>query len=278
LYEELLELLISFSHGEWALRNINGLQLLLENATGSQISNRKYFSQLSERKNTFLNITLPNIDKIILLADESDFDKSFVESIKRELELIKVELNNIDGLSEKSMNQTGIKIGLLKSHLTELRNKVFAHFSCDPAETIRKVTEILGDELTSENIELKRVKKYDGRYNALIRGFELAEVLDNCITNAISAMKNSEQKKLKVTLFRTAPKIIIEIEDSGKGIAGEEWNKIFEQGFSKRGSTGFGMYLSLKTLKKYGGRISIKESRINEGTTVSIELNEGKTV
>ncbi|NOX19258.1 MAG: ATP-binding protein, partial [Chlorobi bacterium] len=41
------------------------------------------------------------------------------------------------------------------------------------------------------------------------------------------------------------------------------------------GSTGSGLHISKIILEKYNGRIYVKETEPEKGTTIAIELNEG---
>jgi signal transduction histidine kinase len=74
--------------------------------------------------------------------------------------------------------------------------------------------------------------------------------------------------------YRNSPKICIDVADNGIGIPEEKWETIFQKGYSENGSTGLGLALARETLQKYGGRIFVKQSNANEGTTFTIELNE----
>jgi len=78
-------------------------------------------------------------------------------------------------------------------------------------------------------------------------------------------------------LYRVVPKIHIDVIDEGMGIPTQNWQKIFERGFSQSKSTGEGLFYVKQTLEKYGGRVSIKRSEPGVGTTMSLDLNEGTT-
>ena len=67
---------------------------------------------------------------------------------------------------------------------------------------------------------------------------------------------------------------LAEVEDSGKGIAAEHLNRVFDPGFTTKGTgvgTGLGLSTSYRTVQKHGGRILV-ESEVGRGTTVAIEL------
>jgi len=66
----------------------------------------------------------------------------------------------------------------------------------------------------------------------------------------------------------------IDIKDTGKGIPSSKFKEVFKPGFStKQRGWGLGLSLAKRIIEEYHeGRIYVKNSRINEGTTFRIEL------
>ena len=100
----------------------------------------------------------------------------------------------------------------------------------------------------------------------------LNQVFMNILMNALQSIKDTG-----TITIRTKQKnndIIIEIEDTGSGIAKENLENIFEFGFTtkKRGEgTGLGLALAKKIIKEHKGKIEVS-SELNKGTTFSIYL------
>ena len=71
---------------------------------------------------------------------------------------------------------------------------------------------------------------------------------------------------------------VLEIADTGIGIAPEDVPRIFEKGFTgyngraEKKSTGLGLYLVKRTAEKLGHRVSAR-SAVGQGTTISIDLH-----
>ncbi len=68
--------------------------------------------------------------------------------------------------------------------------------------------------------------------------------------------------------------VIIEVEDTGKGIAQENLNRIFEPFFTTKPigkGTGLGLSLSFNIIEKHNGHIDVK-SAPGEGTCFRITL------
>ncbi len=98
--------------------------------------------------------------------------------------------------------------------------------------------------------------------------------LENLIKNGIDAMKG--KGKINLILTEQARAIYIEISDSGTGIKKEHFKKIFSPGFtSKKRGWGLGLSLSKRIIVDYHkGKINIKSSELNRGTTFEIVLKK----
>lgn len=98
-------------------------------------------------------------------------------------------------------------------------------------------------------------------------------VLVNIINNAIQAMPANGTLFIRTIRKEKEDNIIIEIEDTGKGIPAEFLSNIFDPFFSTKGTegTGLGLSISYGIIKRHNGKISVK-SEVGVGTTFIIEL------
>jgi len=105
----------------------------------------------------------------------------------------------------------------------------------------------------------------------------LKQILINLYKNSCQAMKNSSKKEITV-LCRAddipGAGVIIEFSDTGAGIPPEIASKIFDHGFSTKGSKGSGIGLSQgKTiLEKFGGYIKVISKGDDKGSIFTIRL------
>ena len=99
-------------------------------------------------------------------------------------------------------------------------------------------------------------------------------VLENLIKNAVDAMAGVGQIHITMSCL-VVGKLTIDIEDQGNGIAPNKISKVFKPGFStKNRGWGLGLTLSKRIIEDYhGGRIFIKNSTLNKGTSFRIILN-----
>ena len=103
-------------------------------------------------------------------------------------------------------------------------------------------------------------------------------VIENLIKNALDAI---DEEKGKIDIFVTEGnnEVSIEVTDTGKGIDPKKRKEIFKPGYStKRRGWGLGLSLSRRIIVDYHkGKIFVKHSVLNEGTTFKIILNKNLT-
>lgn len=99
-------------------------------------------------------------------------------------------------------------------------------------------------------------------------------VIENISKNAIDAM--SGVGTLTISLKRSREnKILVDITDTGKGIPKSKINQVFTPGYTtKRRGWGLGLSLAQRIIEHYHkGKIFVKSSEVNVGTTFRIVLN-----
>lgn len=98
-------------------------------------------------------------------------------------------------------------------------------------------------------------------------------VIENLCKNAVDAMGSSGTIAIKV-LRGNEGRVLIDISDTGKGIPKTNLANVFKPGFTtKKRGWGLGLALAKRIIEMYhGGRIYVKSSEENAGTTFRIEL------
>lgn len=94
--------------------------------------------------------------------------------------------------------------------------------------------------------------------------------IENLMKNAIDAMKG--KGKLKIAIESEGQTVKINVIDSGKGIPKNQYNRVFEPGFTtKKRGWGLGLSLTKRIVKEYhNGKIRVAHSEIDKGTTMQI--------
>ncbi|MEE9372751.1 MAG: HAMP domain-containing sensor histidine kinase [Saprospiraceae bacterium] len=100
----------------------------------------------------------------------------------------------------------------------------------------------------------------------------LTWVMENLLRNALDAMEGIG--KISALVYSENNFICIDLSDTGKGIPAGKFKTVFQPGFStKKRGWGLGLSLAKRIIEEYHkGKIFIKSSRPNEGTTFTIKL------
>ena len=98
---------------------------------------------------------------------------------------------------------------------------------------------------------------------------ELQHTLINLMLNAIQACEAGGTVSLAVD---AGPSVRIRVTDTGCGISPGDQQRIFEPFFSlRKGGTGLGLFLSLNSVRQWGGNIVV-ESTLGRGATFEVVL------
>ena len=97
-------------------------------------------------------------------------------------------------------------------------------------------------------------------------------VVENLLRNALDAMDG--RGNVIVDIYKENNRVCLDISDTGKGIPANRFKKVFDPGYStKKRGWGLGLSLAKRIIEMYHkGRIYVKESKINVGTTFTIQL------
>ena len=98
--------------------------------------------------------------------------------------------------------------------------------------------------------------------------------IENLVKNAIDAMKGKGKLDLKIENNLNSVKIYV--TDSGKGIAKNQFKRVFEPGFTtKKRGWGLGLSLTKRIVEEYHkGKIKVLSSEINKGTTMVVSFKK----
>ncbi len=198
-----------------------------------------------------------------------------ISSISGWLEILKVDRKNL----EKAVREINTDVLRL--------TKVAARFSQIGSVPSLKKTNVISILNNTIQYFRKRLPQFDKtiaieeiyKIQTEIRiNAELFEwVIENLIKNAIDAI-DDKKGKIDITLDRLndGQQVYIDISDNGKGIMPRDRKNVFKPGFStKKRGWGLGLSLAKRIIEDYhGGKLYVKESRLGEGTTFRIVLND----
>ena len=96
--------------------------------------------------------------------------------------------------------------------------------------------------------------------------------IENLVKNGIDAMKG--KGKLGIEIIPANKEIKIQVTDTGKGLQKNQYQAIFEPGYTtKKRGWGLGLSLAKRIVEEFhGGKIKVLHSEIGKGTTMQITL------
>lgn len=184
----------------------------------------------------------------------------------------------IEYLRTQEVDQTAVDE--MNKDLTHLM-KIVDRFSKIGSETIlaaANVNEVVGGCVMYFRTRIPRNVTLD--YNglatapvqAMINSALFEWVVENLLKNSLDALQG--QGAINVTISSNSESVFVDVRDTGKGIARNNWKRIFEPGFTtKTRGWGLGLSLSRRIIEEYHkGRIAVIDSEIGKGTTIRITL------
>ena len=144
-------------------------------------------------------------------------------------------------------------------------------FPIDAGEVLRSSARLVAHQKRGENIRIE----FDIPEDLPLVNADEGQIQQSIIalsTNAIDAMP--EGGTLTFRAIAEENRVILEVQDTGIGIAPEDMSKIFEPFFTTKEigkGTGLGLAVSYGIITDHGGRLSVR-SKLGKGTTFSIFL------
>ena len=100
----------------------------------------------------------------------------------------------------------------------------------------------------------------------LCRPIQISQILMNLINNSCDAIKDLEEKWIRIQLHSSGDDLQIAFTDSGFGIPGPVAEKLFENFFTTKGpreGTGLGLSMSKNIMKTHGGDLILDVTSVN---------------
>ena len=139
-------------------------------------------------------------------------------------------------------------------------------------EVIHRVSDYIGRRASNRVSLLTRLPQQPIFANLSAPLFEW--VVENLCKNAIDAMEGAGT--ITITAREETARYVVEVQDTGKGIAKNHFTSVFKPGFTtKKRGWGLGLSLAKRIVEEYHrGRIFVKQSELGKGTTFRIELRK----
>ena len=193
-----------------------------------------------------------------------------ISSLMAWVELLK--MKNVDETLIKEFEKDTQRLQKITERFSKI-GSVPELIPTDVAESIHSTVEYLK---TRSSSNVKFILDYDlkGTFVAPLNAALFSWVIENLCKNAIDAMNS--HGTIHITLADKGSQIAIEVADTGKGISKAYFKTVFQPGFTtKKRGWGLGLSLAKRIVENYHrGKIFLKHSEINKGTTFKIVLNK----
>ena len=161
---------------------------------------------------------------------------------------------------------------LRQDHVLESQNQ---HQSVSTEVLVNEMLDSFVGQAKQKNIRLKKEVNYNGTIEVKPELFR--QVMKNLMSNAIKF--SYPDSEVKVSVSRNDAKTLIEIVDTGMGFESHIGERLFDR-FTKNGrtgtageaSTGIGLYLSRKIVKRHKGDLYAVSLGPDKGSKFTISL------
>ncbi|KAA0017334.1 MAG: PAS domain S-box protein [Thermoplasmata archaeon] len=227
--------------------------------------------KLNNLKSLFLNITshelrtpMAAIKGYVQLL-EMDLSDKLDEKQKGILHTIVRNIDRLDRLINDILDVSRLESGTLK----------IVPEKCRVEEIIDRAIETMRGQAEMKDIKIEKLVEYD-LPELFIDKYRMEQVVTNLLSNAIKF--SNRNSRIIVRASKKGDKVVLEIQDFGRGIPKNKLKKIFEPFYQvdsgmdrKFGGAGLGLTIVKGIVEAHGGNVEI-ESKVREGTTFRIIL------
>jgi signal transduction histidine kinase/ABC-type amino acid transport substrate-binding protein len=141
-------------------------------------------------------------------------------------------------------------------------------------EIVQSMTDFFKKKIRTDAIKLEM--DISPNLEVYIDRDRIKQVFINLILNAMEAMANTEEKRLRLQARLEGQTLCLEISDSGSGIGEQDIEKLFEPFYTtKSQGIGLGLYICRKIMQEHGGWIEVKSIK-GKGTVFMLFFAEGR--
>lgn len=130
--------------------------------------------------------------------------------------------------------------------------------------TLALYNDLCPERFKKQGIEL--IIDHDTNTNVLCRSIQMSQVLINLLNNAYDAIKNNNDRWIRISTVDFPDKVEIAITDSGLGIPEEVQRQLFRPLFTTKPAgtgTGLGLSISQKIIIDHGGSLTLDANSKN---------------
>lgn len=269
----------SFRHNETPRRALDSLRMTLNNVPSTV--DPTWNSMLVEDLQAYDRIVVPHLRAMARMARAAGLSGDDIEPALRRHRRYLAFLSSTALMDEGSRGRSTPRwqrFERLSSDLSRINDWLRSMRAETDKRLALPLEEVLTDFVATRgrriphSLELREAALAGHRVR--FRREDLEQVLDVLLDNAVDAVAGAREKVISIRArVEQANSIIIYFMDSGRGIAPEIRDRVFDRGVTGSGKPGRGMglYYARRIVERFGGRISVVDIA-DSGACFAIEL------
>ncbi len=267
----LYEVLRQFTHGKGGMKQLDRMLFLCNNL--SQDASYKMLTRAGDDARLFQQNTLPLLQEVLRHSRRAVVSATAYHNLHQYTKVGERvgRLFSQNGRlpSQRDLKQSAGSLKLLKKELNTIRSQVEGIISCNLPETLHQS---LSHFREFTDIALHYPPEINQCVVTIPRSI-LADIFNNIFQNALQAMQDQDKRDIQITIeFPDEKYAAVTICDAGPGIPKHLHDRIFEDGFSTKGSTGLGLHHARKFLEQFGGSIELLNNPLGEGACFQLTV------
>ncbi len=186
----------------------------------------------------------------IIKSDPKEIETSLIEEMEKDLQRLNLVTERFSKIGSEPLLKEASVNHVVKNALDYMQKR-----------SSKKINFILNIDNSFEAVCMLNIPLFEW-------------VIENLTKNAIDAMNG--EGTIKCIITESNRHVTIDFSDTGKGVKANQFKTIFNPGFTtKRRGWGMGLSLVKRIIEAYHkGRIYVRQSEVNKGTTIRIELKK----
>lgn len=161
----------------------------------------------------------------------------------------------VDAITRSTERITRIVGGLRKFSRSSEKNEYQLHSLQEIIKEVMILTETKAKKYGVQTLVLSETSEF-----IMCDEIEIEQVMINMINNSIDAIRDFDQKWIKIRIFEDKEHVVLQIKDTGKGIPPETARKLFDPFFTTKPAgegTGLGLSITRGILEEHGASIEL---------------------
>jgi signal transduction histidine kinase len=272
---------------------LTGMRQVIDGDFNSRITvNSK--DEIGELANAFnkmvaeLNCVQQKLIESSKMASLGQMAAGVAHELNQPLAAILLNSENLSLIMERKMYDHALKLSLVNIEQVERASKIinalrqFSREDADEQRVKSDLNALVNDMVTlvSNDFQLQGIDIMPILQPQLpeiyVSPVQVEQVISNLLINARDAIANSHVKEIQIRTYTENNLTILEIEDSGVGIAKKQLSKIFDPFYTTKDigkGNGLGLSLSYAMLESNDATIRV-ESALNVGATFIISFHD----